>query len=182
MNITSFLEIQQEYTEHLIDILTPFIYADLCTFYKQAINISDTTSNILLIFQKLLLTIDSWTQHHIEEETNKIKQMSGTTESLDNLVCRIIKSNITLLTYSSNIDNSITQTFYDSFSTSNLIHRCYIECAKDAHNNPFIFYHDIQPTDLDTNQFIIKQNIKDGIIRGIRKSLPIRLLTDSLIL
>ena len=179
MNVALFLEIKQEYTEHLIDILTPFIYEGLSTFYKQAVDISEaekTTDKILLIFQKLLLTVDGWTQHRIEEETNRIKQMSGTSEYLDDLVRGVIKSNIILLTYSNNVSNLIAQTFYNSLSTANLIHRCYIECAKDAHNNPFLFYHDVQPMDLKRNQILIEKNIQTAIVRGIRKILPIGLI------
>ncbi len=60
-----------------------------------------------------------------------------------------------------------------NFSIDNFIHRCYTECAKDAHNNPFLFYHDVEPMDLKRNQIIIQQHIQAGIIRAIRKILPI---------
>ncbi|MCJ7637285.1 MAG: hypothetical protein MUO21_07330 [Nitrososphaeraceae archaeon] len=179
MNVTLFREIKNEYTEHLVDTLTPFIYEGLVSFYKEAVNISEDTKNrdkVLLIFQKLLQHIDGWTQHKIDEETNRIKQMSGTSEYLDDLVRSVIKSNIILLTYSNNVSNIVAQTFYNTLSTSNLVHRCYIECAKDAHNNPFLFYHDVEPMDLKRNQILIEKNIQNAIIRGIRKILPIGLI------
>lgn len=179
MNVTLFLEIKNEYTEHLVDTMVPFIYEGLVSFYKEAVNISEDTKNrdkVLLIFQKLLQTIDGWTQHKIEEETTRIKQMSGTSDYLDDLVKSVIKSNIILLTYSNNVSNVVAQTFYNTLSTSNLVHRCYIECAKDAHNNPFLFYHDVEPMDLKRNQILIEKNIQSAIIRGIRKILPIGLI------
>lgn len=179
MNVALFLEIKQEYTEHLIDILTPFIYEGLHSIYKEAVNINEsgtTKDKTLLIFQKLLMVVDTWTQHRIEEETNRIKQMSGSSEYLDDLIRGVIKSNIILLTYSNNISNVVAQTFYDSLSTPALVHRCYIECAKDSHNNPFLFFHEVSPMDLKRNQVMIEKNIQTGIIRGIRKILPISLM------
>ena len=179
MNVTLFLEIKNEYTEHLIDILTPFIFEGLLSYYKEAVDISEDTKNndrILLIFQKMLQSIDGWSQTKIEEETNRIKQMSGTSEYLDDLVKGVIKSNIILLTYSNNVSNVIAQTFYNSVSTPGLIHRCYIECAKDAHNNPFLFLHCVSPMDIKRNQIIIEKNIQLAITRGIRKILPIGLI------
>lgn len=179
MNVALFLEIKQEYTEHLVDTLTPFIYEGLNSYYKQAVDIAEAEKSFnqtLLIFQKLLTAVDNWTQHKIEEETNRIKQMSGTSEYLDDLVRGVVKSNIILLTYSNNISNIVAQTFYNSLSTANLIHRCYIECAKDAHNNPYLFFHDVNPMDLKRNQIMIEKNIQTAIVRGIRKILPIGLM------
>ncbi len=179
MNVALFLEIKNEYTEHLVDTLTPFIYEGLGSYYNEAVGIVEKgaqNDKVLLIFQKLLQSIDGWSQNKIEEETNRIKQMSGTSEYLDDLVRGVVKSNIILLTYSNNISNIIAQTFYNSLSTSTLIHRCYIECAKDAHNNPFLFFHDVSPMDLKRNQIIIEKNIQNAIVRGVRKILPIGLM------
>lgn len=179
MNIALFLEIRDEFTEHLIDTLTPFINEGLGSFYKEAVDISDKNGKnekVLLIFQTLLLDIEGWTQHKANEETNRIKQASGAGDYLDDLVKSVIKSNIILLTYSNTISNTIAQSFYNTLSTSALIHRCYIECAKDAHNNPFLFYHMVDPMDLKRNQIIIEKNIQKAITRGIRKILPIGLI------
>lgn len=179
MNVALFLEIKNEYTEHLIDVLTPFIYEGLNSIYRKAVSTAEKTNcseKTLLIFQKLLQSVQTWNQTQIEEETNRIKQASNTAEYLDDLVKAVIKSNIILLAYTNKISNIIGQTFYNNLSTSTFIHRCYTECAKDAHNNPYLFYHDISPMDLKRNQIIIQQNIQAAVPRAIRKILPISMI------
>ncbi|AZL89379.1 hypothetical protein QKC54_gp0449 [Megavirus baoshan] len=179
MNVALFLEIKNEYTEHLVDILTPYIYEGLTSIYKAAVDISEKAgkeSHVLMTFQKLLQTINTWPQTRIEQETIRIKTMSNTSEYMDDLIKAVIKSNIILLTYSNTISNLIGQTFYNGLTTPTFIHRCYTECGKDAHNNPYLFYHDVSKMDYKRNQSIIYKNIQDGIIKAIRKILPISMI------
>lgn len=179
MNVQLLLEVKEWYTDYLVDTLTPFIYEGLLSLYTEAVSVSISTGTpkkSLLLFQKYLQSIDGWTQYKIDEETNRIKQNSGTAEVFDDLVKSVIRSYIILLTYSNNVSNVIAQTFYNNMSTSDLIHRCYIECAKDAHNHPYLFLHDIDPLDQKRNQVLIERNIQQGIVRGIRKILPIGLI------
>lgn len=179
MNVALFLEIKNEYTEHLVDTISPYIYEGLTILYKEAVRVADQSGDdkkTLIIFQKILKGIDFWNQKRIDDETERIKQMSRTADYLDDLVKAVIKSNIILLAYSNTISNVIGQTFYNSLTTSTLIHRCYTECGKYAHNNPYLFFHDIEPMDYKRNQIIINQNIQLGIARAIRKILPISLI------
>lgn len=179
MNVSLFLEIKNEYTEHLIDTISPFIYEGMNSIYREAVNIAEganSNDKILLVFQKLLKSISDWNQNKIDEETNRIKLASNTSEYLDDLVKAVIKSNIILLTYSNSISNVIAQTFYNNFTTSTLIHRCYTVCAKDIHNNPYLFFHDVHQMDFKRNQIVIQQNIQSGISRAIRKILPISVI------
>lgn len=176
MNVALFLEIKNEYTEHLVDTLTPYIYEGLSSIYKEAVRHADESNceaKTLMIFQKLLQSINTWNQLRIIEETNRIKQLSNTSEYLDDLIKAVIKSNIILLAYSNTISNIIGQTFYNSLTTPTFIHRCYTECGKDAHNNPYLFFHGIDPMDYKRNQIIVNQHIQAGITRAIRKILPI---------
>lgn len=180
MNVPLFLEIKNEYTEHLVDVLTPYIYEGLTSIYKHASRIAEETNkqgSTLMIFQKLLQGIDAWNQNKIDEETNRIKQASNTSDYLDDLVKAVIKSNIILLTYSNTISNLVAQSFYNSFRTATFIHRCYTECGKDAHNKPYLFYYDPEePMEYKRNQVIIHQQIETGIVRAIRKILPISII------
>lgn len=179
MNIPLFLETKNEYTEHLVDTLTPFIYEGLNSIYKVAYQTADESNakdKTLLIFQKYLQGIDTWSQIKINDETERIKQKSGTTEYMDDLVRAVIKSNILLLTYSNSISDTVALAFYGALSTPNFIHRCYIECAKDFHNHPYLFYHELDQMEIKRNQLIIEQHIQGGITRAIRKILPISLI------
>lgn len=179
MNVALFLEIKNEYTEHLVDTLTPYIYEGLVSIYKDAARIAKETNDegrTLIIFQKLLQAINNWNQQRISDEAIRIKQMSNTSEYLDDLIKAVIKSNIILLAYSNTISNIIGQTFYNSLTTQTFIHRCYTECGKDAHNNPYLYFHDCDPMDYKRNQLIIQKNIQLGITRAIRKILPISMI------
>jgi len=179
MNIALFLEIKNEYTEHLVDTITPFIFEGLSSIYKEAAQLTEQTNQptkTLMTFQKLLQSVETWNQTRVEEETNRIKMRSGTSEYLNDLVKAVIKSNIILLAYSNTISNLIGQTFYNTLTTPTFVHRCYIECAKDAHNNPYLFYHDIEPMDFKRNQIIVQEYIQKAIIRAVRKILPISLI------
>ena len=178
-NIPLFLEIKNEYTEHLVDTLTPYVYEGLNSIYRGAVKAaedSNATDKTLIIFQKLLQSVATWNQIKIDEEANRIKQLSNTADYLDDLVKAVIKSNIILLSYSNTVSNVIGQSFYNNLSTSSFVHRCYTECAKDAHNNPYLFYHDANPLDLKRNQIIIQQNIQSAITRAVRKILPISMI------
>ena len=181
MNVALFIEIKNEYTEHLVDTLMPYIYDGLTSIYIEADRIatkSSCTDKTLLIFQKLLLEINKWSQIRITEETNRIKQQSNTTEYLDKLIKAVIKSNIVLLTYSNTVSNIIGQSFYNALTTHTFIHMCYTECAKDAHNNPYLYLHNVDPMDYKRNQIISQQHIEAGITKAIRKILPINMILD----
>jgi hypothetical protein len=185
MNVALFLEIKNEYTEHLVDTLAPYIYEGLTSIYKEAVRLANETNcegKTLMIFQKLLQSINNWNQIRITEETNRIKQLSNTADYLDDLIKAVIKSNIILLAYSNSISNIIGQTFYNSLTTPTFVHRCYTECGKDAHNNPYLFFHDIDPMDYKRNQIIIHQHVQAGITRAVRKILPISMILKEYLL
>ncbi|AKI80150.1 hypothetical protein QJ850_gp549 [Acanthamoeba polyphaga mimivirus] len=159
--------------------MTPYIYEGLLAIYSRACEIADESkksNKILSIFQKLLQSIDEWNQSRIDDETNRIKMTGQTQDYLDDLVKAVIRSNIILLSCNNNISQAICQNFYNGLSTSALIHRCYAECGKDAHNNPYLFFHGVEPLDYKRNQVIIQDHVRMGITRAIRKILPISMI------
>lgn len=177
MNVSLFLEIKNEYTEHVLDTLTPYIQEGLMSIYYKAFedaSRANDTGKTLMIFQKYLKAIEEWPQTRIDDETQRIKINSNTTQYFDDLIKALIKTHIILLTYSNNISNVIAETYYNNFSVNSFVHKCYIECAKHAYNNPYLFFHfDVSPLDVKRNNIIIENNIRDGIVRAVRKSLPI---------
>ena len=179
MNGSLFLEIKNEYTEHLVETIAPYIYEGLTCIYKDAVRIAnecDDGDKTLIIFQKLLQSVGNWNQIRVNEETIRIKQQSNTADYLDDLVKAVVRSNIVLLTYSNSVSNIIGQSFFNSLTTGTFVHRCYTECAKYAHNNPYLFFHDIDPMDYKRNQIIMQSKIQDGISRAVRKILPISMI------
>ena len=110
--------------------------------------------------------------NRIKDETDRIKISSGTSEYLDDLIKAVVHSNIVFLTYSNRISDLIARNFFNNVTTENFIHRCYIECCKDAYNNPYFFDHTASSLEFKRNQIIITNQIKDGISRSVRKILP----------
>ncbi|QGR53933.1 hypothetical protein [Moumouvirus maliensis] len=179
MNVALFLEIRNEYTEHLVDTLTSPIYDGLMDMYKNAkidCERGGKPDLTLIVFQKYLKSINTWSQTIIEDETLRIKNTSNASEYLDDLIKAVIKSNIILLTYSNTISNLIGQTFYNNCTTANFIHKCYIECGKHAYNNPFLFSDQHTPMEQKRNYVIINKNIQEGIVKAVRNILPISMI------
>lgn len=179
MNAELFIEIRKEYSYHLIDMMTPFIHEGLTSIYNQANESATRTKcprDILIIFQTYLHNIQQWSQQRIEEETNRIKINSHTSEYFDDLIKAVIRSHIILLTYSNKMSNVVAKTFYEQFTSEQFVHRCYTECGKNAHNNPSLFYHDRSAIELIQNRAQIHCEIQKGIKRAIRKCLPLPMI------
>lgn len=180
MNIALFLEIKNEYTEHLVDTITPYIYEGIMSIYREAESISrkhNCHEKLLLIFQKLLQSIDDWNQSRIDQETFRIKQSSRTSDYLDDLLRAVVKSYIILLTHSNVVSGSFGEKFLDTIELSRYIHLCYIECGKYAHNNPYLYYTDPDhPMEQKRNLIIIQTKVREGTMRAIRKLLPVGLI------
>jgi hypothetical protein len=175
------LEIKKEFEANLVGILYPYIYEGIRCMYnfakKKAIQ-NNKENNIISIFQKYLESIRDWDIDMVIDETHRIKKESGTEHFLDKLVRAVIETQIILLTCSNKVSPSICTHFFDNFSSSILIHKCYIECGKDAYNNPFLYYHGCHPIEYKRNQILIGQYIQEGITRAIKKVLPLGLILD----
>jgi hypothetical protein len=182
MTSTLLLKIRKEYTEHLIDILVPFIYEGLQQIYqdtRKMVEETKKTDSILIIFQKLLILVPKWNKNIIIDETNRIREKSQTSEYFNELIKVVIKSSINVLTYDpygayGTYDSKIGQNFYENIDIPNFIHKCYIECAKEAYNRSYLFYHDVDAMEYKKNQNAILDLIKVSIKKAIRKMLPIK--------
>ena len=180
MNIALFLETNAEYMNHLMDAVTPYVYEGLLSIYREAVNIADernANKKLLLIFQKLLQSINDWSHEKLCRETDRIKQLSLSGDYLDMLLRCVVKSKIVILSCSDTMSQKFGDKFLDSISTPHFIHLCYIECGKYAHNNPYLFYHEPdKPMEHKRNLIIIQTKIDEGIRRAIRKLLPVSMI------
>ena len=175
MNIC-LVEIKNEYTMHLIKLLTPSIFEGIQSIYNKAVELSET--NILKDFQILLESIPSWNRRTIDNETNRI--ILSTKPYLKDLVKATIKANIILLMYNPLVENSnINPALYEHININDFIHILYIECARELYNNPYLFYHKFKPLEIKRNQRDIIQLIKESIQNAIRKILPIQSILNT---
>lgn len=195
MSSAIYLEIRREYTEHLVDLLGPLIYEGLKNIYETAMILARDAGKVestLTVYQECLQNISEWSDKKIITETNRFRQSCGISQGqsrvsqspkanygvLDDLVKAVIKSNILLLCHSNEISSDVARLFYDTFRTESLIHQCYIECGKEIHNQPFLFYFDPGAGKVDymRNQVIVMRKVEDGIMRATRKIMPLNLI------
>ena len=182
------VEIKNEYTIQLINILSPLIFQGIQSIYKDAYVIckdKGELNKILKVFQSCLKSIINWNQVTIDNETTRIVSspyISGKTFSLEynhdwlsDLVKAVLKSHMEVLTFNPNKqDTDIDLLFYKNVKLSYFIHRVYIECAIELWNNPYLLYHDYQPIELKRNHRDCIYIIKECIKQAIRKILPLK--------
>ena len=184
------VEIKNEYTTFLVNIMTPFLYEGLRSIYNYALDAdrqfeekarndpSVQSPGILKIFQTCLREIPSLNNHSIENETNRIKDKSKCSDWFDDLIRAVIKSNIVLLTFSTDKNQSelVNEKFHERIECKDFVHKCYIESARAIYNNPELFWHKYPTIEIKRNQREICDLIKVSISEAIRKMLPMKLI------
>jgi hypothetical protein len=184
------VEIKDEYTTFLVNIMTPFIYEGIKSLYNHAKDIDIQlmekgkydprfkTPGILKIFQACLKEIPGLNNHAIEAETDRIKEKSKCSDWFDDLVKAVIKSNIVLLTFSTSHNKSglVDDKYHERINIKDFIHKCYIECGSAVYNNPELFWHNYPTLEIKRNQREICHLIKTAIRAAIRRMLPMRLI------
>ena len=181
------IDIKNEYTHFLLNILTPLIYEGIKSIYYNAINeekkilsnnLNIKNPGVTKIFQILLGGIPTLSINNIENETSRIRSGSKCADWFDDLIKSVIKSYIVLLTY--NISDKtcklVDNKYHDKIEITNFIHKCYIECAKIFYNNPELFYHNQNHIILNKNKKYSYKLIKSSILEAIRKILPMKLI------
>jgi len=169
------VETKNEYTTHLINILTPLIFEGLLSIYKEAQDIAGP-DNVLKIFQTFLKRIPKWNQTIIEKETNRIINSSHSYGWLGDLIKATLKSNLVVLMYNPTVktQTKLDNSFYQNINVNDFIHKVYIECAREIWNNPYLLYHNYPPIEIKRNQRDCMCIIKDCIKEAIRKLLPVK--------
>lgn len=171
------VETKKEYTVQLINILSPHIFEGIGSIYNQAKKISKS-DNVLKNFQMFLSKIPKWDDESINIETDRIKKKIKISVSIDDLLKATIKANIIILTHIPFSQNNpeINSDFYENISINELIHKIYIESARDLWNNPYLFYHNYPHFELKKNQRDSMILIRRCIEEAIRKIIPLNFI------
>jgi hypothetical protein len=169
------VETKNEYTTHLINILTPLVFEGILSIYKEAQEIAGP-DNVLKIFQTFLKRIPKWNQVIIEKETNRIINSSQSYGWLGDLIKATLKANLIVLMYNPTVKSQtkLDNSFYQNIIVNDFIHKVYIECAREIWNNPYLLYHNYPPIEIKRNQRDCMNIIKDCIKEAIRKLLPVK--------
>ena len=169
------VETKNEYTTHLNNIITPFIFEGLQSIYREAMQLAGT-NDILKRFQSFLKRVPKWNQTMIEQETNRIINSSHSYGWINDLIKATLKANLIVLMYNptSKVQSKVNPGFYQDIRTTDFIHKIYIECARELYNNPYLLYHNYPPIEIKRNQRDCMNIIKDCIKEAIRKLLPVK--------
>ncbi len=186
------VEIKNEYTEFLINILTPLLFEGIKSIYDKAVSFEEVyrqkeqldpsikNPGVFKLFQICLRDIPNLNAASIESETNRIKERSKCSEWFDSLLKSVIKSHIVLLTFNSKNKKSkiVEERYHEKIDTNLFIHKCYIESSRIFFNYPELFWHHFSTLDIKRNQREIYDLIKDAIKEAIKKTLPIKLIME----
>ena len=186
------VEIKKEYTEILLDVLTPLIFEGLESIYSNAIRLDTKykelekddpnrkSSGVLSIFQTFLKDIPNLNDNKIDTETGRIRDNSHCSECFDDLIRAVFKSNIILLTYnaSGKTCKLVEERRYKEIGIPKFIHRCYIEIAKILYDRPELFLKTVETSKIKENQEKLFKIVKDGIISAVHGLLPMKDILD----
>jgi hypothetical protein len=186
------VEIKNEYTDFLTNMMAPLIYEGIQSLYylakkrhnSQQIaaqqNPNQEIEPIIRIFKNILKSVPTISNANIEREMVRIRDNSKNADIFDNLVRACFKSFIVLLTYNSSGKKCklVNERLHETIDIKLFIHKCYIECAKQFYNYPEIFIDDYSSLELQRNERDAIEIIKKSIIEGIRKSLPMKQIIE----
>jgi hypothetical protein len=190
---TFILEIKNEFTLRLVNILKPHIYDGIDHVYEKSLDIhkkliqlhelqtknnKDTKINVpskFCAFQNLLSLTKDWNQVQLEEETKRIRDSSSCGDILEKLLRAVIKSNIVLYTSGCLMKNEriAMKNLHNDIDLTHFIHLCYIYSAKRIYNEPHLFDDALGELDKHKNKIMTLHIVDDGIRDAIWHILPL---------
>jgi hypothetical protein len=148
----SVVEAKKIYTQQLSEILTPLLYSGIKSIFDTC---KEPTNKIVLkTFQEKLCSVIKWNQDIIDKEFARIVEQSNNKELLDKLIEAIFISNIKVLSSVAQKSNGILNIKIPE--TKNLIHKCYIECARYFYEDPSL----MDDREINLSNSEIQRNIK----------------------
>jgi hypothetical protein len=172
INSPVFAQAKIEYTKQLIDVLKLPIYEGLQKIYGDSKRIfadgyEDELPNI---FRKSIENVPKWNSDFIENEVDRIIRVSNC-DWLDDLITAVFISHTKILASLGNNSKRVNLTIP---KTSNFIHKCYINSAREMWKNPYLFDENVSSSEYQKNIKYIEDLIKESIEHTIRKSLPVK--------
>lgn len=174
-NINLLIEVKKEYTELLINILTPVIYDGIKSIYNESkINRDNTT--ILKTFQILLKRIPKWNENIVNREIERIMDATKRYPWFVDLVKAVFKAYSLTLTM-----KEFDEELFKKINLYEFIHNVYIECARELWNDTFLLFDDckiIPQVEQQRNKLLTYTLINKAINNAIRKTLPMALILN----
>ena len=162
------VEAKGEYTRELVSLLTDPVIEKLDAMYNSSVASTNKSRDVLITFQKMLRDVPLWNQACIETEVTKIVTRC---DWLGDLISAVFISNVKILT-SVKIGKDKKKIQITMPKTDQFIHKVYINSAKAAYENPYIFLNAHKRPEL---RLMVKICIEDTI----RNLLPFQNILQS---
>jgi hypothetical protein len=167
------LEVKQEYTKQLSNLLVPVIYEGLISIYTEAKKTNKDSP--MKMFQVLLARIPNWNQNIINGEYQRIVQKTQC-DWINDLITAVFISHAKILSSIKTKKKSKTLNLKIP-NGDYFIHKAYIECARQFWKNPYLFYDDVtmvNTIDYQRNMREVELIIEQAIQESVRKLLPVK--------
>jgi hypothetical protein len=171
--ISNLHESRNEWCARLVSIMTPLVIEGVRSIFNESWKLcleNDEANKYLMTFQNLLARIPKWNSVIIEEERKRILERSGCNYLEDLITCvHIIQLKVLTCIRVGNkqkkIDISIPK--LDHF-----IHKVYINVARKAYTNVYLFETHITPLQMQKNNRELETIVQECILNAIRESIP----------
>jgi len=164
------LEVKQEYTKQLSNLLVPVMYEGLNSIYKEAKK--NNRDSPMKMFQILLSRIPNWNQNIVIGEYNRIINQTQC-DWINDLITAVFISHAKIL--SSITTKKKNKTLNLKIPNGDFfIHKAYIECARQFWKNPYLYYDDVNTIEYQRNMREVELIIEQSINETIRKLLPVK--------
>ena len=171
INSPVFAQAKIEYTKQLIDVLKIPIYEGLQSIYTDSKQTyADGYDELPNIFRKRIENIPKWNVDMIENEVDRIVRVSNC-DWLEDLITAVFISHTKILASLGNNSKRVNLTIPKS---SNFIHKCYINSAREIWKNPYLFDESVSSSEYQKNIKYIENLIEESIHQTIRKALPVK--------
>ena len=164
------LEVKQEYTKQLSNMLVPVMYEGLMSIYNEAKKLKKDSP--MKTFQILLSRIPQWNQNIINNEYQRIISKTQC-DWINDLITAVFISHAKILSSIRTKKNSKTLNLKVP-NGDYFVHKAYIECARQFWKTPYLFYDEVNTIEYQRNLREIEAIIEQSINETIRKLLPVK--------
>lgn len=177
------VEAKAEYTRILSSILTPRLREGIFNVFQEALKHcrdTNTTSQLLVTFQKYLSSISRWSDYMVEEEYDRIQRLSKC-DYMEDLITAVFVAHTKILT-SIHTRAKIKKIDLTIPKPHTFIHRVYIECARLFWKEPYVFIlstkysneMDVSKINQQVNYSKSEEIIEKALQRSISRMLPVK--------
>ena len=176
-NVSSLHESKNEWAARLVNIFTPLIIEGYKSIFAEALQLCKQNNEMdkyLMTFQNFISRVPKWNAAIIEQERKRIHEKSCCGYLEDLITCvHIIQLKILTSMRAGNKQKKINVTIpkLDEF-----IHKIYINVARKAYKNVYLFEINIPPLQIQKNQRDLELIVQECILITIRESIPVETL------